>query len=61
MIFSAPDVSIGGVQVLFRHQKQWSLPSRLARLEHLSFIVATQFTKIFNPYVLSSNRMLQTI
>jgi hypothetical protein len=32
-IFSAQDASAGGVQVLFGHQKQQSLPSDLACLE----------------------------
>jgi len=26
MIFNALDTPIGGVQVLFRHKKQWNLP-----------------------------------
>jgi hypothetical protein len=26
MIFSAPNVLIGGVQILFKHQENWSLP-----------------------------------
>jgi hypothetical protein len=26
MFFSALDAPIGGVQILFNHQKQWSLP-----------------------------------
>ncbi len=36
MIFSAPDVSTGRVQVLFKHQKQWSLPLNLACPECLN-------------------------
>jgi hypothetical protein len=26
MIFGAPDAPIGGVQVLFKHKKQWNPP-----------------------------------
>jgi hypothetical protein len=26
MIFSALDAPIGGVQIFFKHKKQWSLP-----------------------------------
>jgi hypothetical protein len=43
MIFSALDVPIGGVQVLFRHQKNGALPLDLPCFEHLSVIVAIQF------------------
>ncbi len=43
MIFSVLDVSIRGVQILFGHQKQWSLPFDLACPEHL---VISRFTLI---------------
>jgi len=42
MIFGALDVPIGGVQVLFRRQKQWSPPLDLVCLERLSVIIVTQ-------------------
>ncbi len=40
-IFNAPKALVGGVQVFFRHQRQWSPPHGLA-FEHLSVIVITQ-------------------
>jgi hypothetical protein len=42
-IFSASDVPLEGVQVLFTHQKQWSLLLDLACFEHLNVMVVTQF------------------
>jgi hypothetical protein len=41
-IFNALDAPIGRIQVLFGHQKKWSLPLNLAYLEHLNVIIATQ-------------------
>jgi hypothetical protein len=45
MIFSVPNVLIKRVQVLFKHQKQWTPPPRLdpTCLERLNVIVAIQF------------------
>jgi hypothetical protein len=42
MIFLELNTPIGGVQVLFKHQKNGALPLDLACLEHLSVIVAIQ-------------------
>jgi hypothetical protein len=42
-IFNAPNVAIGGVQVLFTYQKKGALPLDIACLEHLNVIVAIQF------------------
>jgi hypothetical protein len=42
MIFSAPNVPIGGVQILFRHKNNGALTLDLTYHEHLSVIVAIQ-------------------
>jgi hypothetical protein len=41
MIFNAPKLIMGGIQILFGHQKNGTLPLDLAYLGHLSVIVAT--------------------
>jgi len=48
MIFSVVNMPIGGVQVLFRHQKQWSPPLDLACFEHLNVIIAIQLQLMNN-------------
>jgi len=48
MIFNALKMSIGGVQVFFKCQKNGALPLDLARLERLSIIVAIQLQLMNN-------------
>jgi hypothetical protein len=48
MIFSALDVLIRGVQVLFTHQKNWALPLDLACFECLTIKVVTQLQLMNN-------------
>jgi hypothetical protein len=43
MIFYAPNAPIEGVQILVKHQKNWSLPLDLAYFKCLNVTVATQF------------------
>ncbi len=61
-IFNAPNAPIRRVQVLFRHQKQWSPPLRSSlswtlKCYSCKSICDLWTTKRFNPYVLSSNQI----
>jgi hypothetical protein len=47
-IFGAINAPIGGVQVLFRHQKKWSPFFNLAYLGCLNVIIATQLQLMNN-------------
>ncbi len=44
MIFNVSDTPIGGLQVLLDTKNNGTLPLNLAYPEHLSVIIATQFT-----------------